>query len=56
MYVTVANNTFPLQILYLPLYDNTQCVIEASSSSGISYITGFYTWLCSPQACNIYNI
>ena len=33
MYVSVANNAFPLQILYLKMYGYTQCVIEARVSA-----------------------
>ena len=32
------------------VYGCTQCVIAQVSAT--SYIPWFYTWLCSPEACN----
>ena len=60
MYVTVANNAFLLLIHYLKIItiDIIVCSIhsmwlkEVAISSGISFITQFYTSLCSPEACN----
>ena len=41
---TLSEDYYLCMVIYM------QCVIEASISFGISCITRFYTWLCSPQA------